>query len=129
MKNIKKRYGIFLIMCMLLFLITGCGKEEEPSLVEGKYYITSPYVLRFEDDNTVTIVEYTLKKVGEVSSVRTHYAIYSCDEKAITITVSDKEYVGVIIENGERIAFGDDRLNIADINNCSDKVRNAFGVE
>lgn len=125
-----KRCKTIAVVILFLFVLIGCGQEKaETNILAEKYYNTGSYVVKFESDNVVTIVRYELYKDKGVTNTKTYYATYSVEESALTITYSGENYTGVILDDGERLAFGDSRLNLCEIEGYSEKVRNAFGLE
>lgn len=89
------------------------AQQNSDNLVSGKVYYVGDgnTYLVFYEDNTFQSIEYqwsynysTKERKDWYESA---YGAYEIDEKALTLKISNEEYFGVVMDNGENIAFGD----------------------
>lgn len=114
-----KRIICIITVFTILFSMVGCSNNSDKSddskkIVSGKYYLSSWYVMKFEDNGTVHFVEYS---IGDKR--KNYYATYSVEESSLTIKYSDKEYAGVILEDGQTILFGEKKFNQVELSDLS----------
>ncbi len=122
-----KRIISALLFISMIFLLTGCNnktEKEEPNPIAGKIYMYdyNPSreklfdfsFVKFYDDNTfhgVATKSFTKLPNGKSQATHDHYyGTYEISENAITLNLSDKSYVGVIVDNGASLKFGTDEL-------------------
>ncbi len=108
-----KRIISMLLVFAVVFSMVGCSNNSK-KLVSEKYYLASllgdgygagAVVMKFEDNGTVHIVDSGLARPQDKR--KNYYATYSVEESSLTIKYSDEEYNGVILEEGQKISFGE----------------------
>lgn len=111
-----KRIICLITVFTILLSMVGCSDKSDDSkkIVSGKYYSSGWYVMKFEDNGTVHFVEYSL---GDER--KNYYATYSVEESSLTIKYSDKEYAGVILEDGQTILFGENKFDQVELSDLS----------
>ena len=122
-----------LLIFVVIFSMVGCSNNSK-KLVSEKYYlgsyhqegrsIGSTVVMEFGKDGTLHIVDGGLGLPGDKR--KNYYATYSVEESSLIIKYSDKEYNGVILEDGEKISIGKDTFKQVELTDLTEETAAEF---
>lgn len=103
------------------------GESDNPLL--GKYYVGSvdysAYVLRFNDDNTVDIIDCGLGR--DTDPRKNIYGTYTVEKNALEINLSGgNSIVCVIHEDGDSLTVGGEEFDSISPDDLSDKTMEYF---
>jgi len=123
----KKIISSLLVFVVVISMV-GCSNNSK-KLVSDKYYlgsyhqegrsIGSTVVMEFGKDGTLHIVDVGLGLPGDKR--KNYYATYSVEESSLIIKYSDKEYNGVILEEGQNISIGKDTFRQVELSDLEDE--------
>lgn len=122
-----------LLIFVVIFSMIGCSNNSK-KLVSEKYYLGSYHqdgnsigptvVMEFGKDGTLHIVDVGFGLPGDKR--KNYYATYSVEESSLIIKYSDKEYNGVILEEGQNISIGKDTFKQVELTDITEETAAEF---
>lgn len=105
-RGIRGISAVLVIIVISSFI--GCNNKQSNPIVGKIYWIqhtSSEKIFNFDfvkfyDDNTFQSVE-----VKSTSNLIDHYGTYEIDKNTLTLKISDKNFSGVILNNGDSLQF------------------------
>lgn len=131
----KKILLCFLSIFIIIFGVTACSnnsKNKETNPLINKIYMHNTPLektfdfdyIKFYNDNTfqgVKIDSFTKTNTGELkSNCTSYYGTYEINENALTLNISNNNFSGAIINNGNTISFGNNEFI-----NCTEHINNS----